>query len=67
MAGSESMARWKRKHQGTWETHHGLRRKRSTQAERTIHKQAEAVVGVGLAGSTQNMGKPRTRGSGKAE
>lgn len=39
----------------------------SMQTERTIHRNAEAIVGVGFAGSTQSVGKPHTRGSGGAE
>lgn len=39
----------------------------STQAERTIHKQAEAVTGVGLVGSTWSVGKPRTWGSDRTK
>ena len=40
--------------------------KQSTSTERTIHRETEAVVEVGLADSTQSVGKPHTRGSGGA-
>ncbi|MCQ1528650.1 hypothetical protein [Lutispora saccharofermentans] len=42
-------------------------RKQSTQAERTIHKQTDAMAGVGLADSTRSIGKLCTWGSGRTE
>lgn len=42
-------------------------RKLSMQTERTIHRDADAAVEVGLAGSTRSVGKLRTWGSGGAK
>jgi len=42
-------------------------RKPSMQTERTIHRDADAAVEVGPAGSTRSVGKPRTWGSGVAK
>jgi hypothetical protein len=39
----------------------------SMQTERTIHRNAEALMGVGLAGSTLSVGKPHAWGSGEAK
>ena len=39
----------------------------SKQTERTNHRNAEVIMEVGLADSTQSLGKPSTRGSGKAK
>ncbi|SDP14687.1 hypothetical protein SAMN04487897_14011 [Paenibacillus sp. yr247] len=53
----------KRKHKGTREIQRDLHRKKwSTLTKRTIHREADVVVEVGLAGSTRNVGKPRTGG-----
>ncbi len=37
------------------------------QTERTIHRNAEVLVEVGLADSTPSLGKPSTWGSGRAK
>jgi hypothetical protein len=39
----------------------------SMQTERIIHRNADALMEVGLADSTLNVGKPHTWGSGRAK
>ena len=53
-----------------WEIRDNLRGKKkqlSMQTEWTVHRDADVVVEVGSAGSTRNLGKPGTWGSGGAE
>ncbi|MEM3486236.1 MAG: hypothetical protein QXI12_11520 [Candidatus Methanomethyliaceae archaeon] len=58
---------WKGTYQGTWEIHHGPDEESGTPTERTIHREADAGVEVGPAGSTPSAGKPYTWGSGGAK